>query len=58
MIKMHRQPQARNFMNAWAAALVVSMAWTAAAWAADCPRKGTLGTSRILRVDAATTHIR
>ena len=31
------------------------MAWTAAAQAADCPRKGTLGTSRILAVDAATT---
>jgi peptidoglycan/xylan/chitin deacetylase (PgdA/CDA1 family) len=55
MIKMRRQTRARNFMNAWAAALVVSMAWTAAAWAADCPRKGTLGTSRLLRVDAAST---
>jgi peptidoglycan/xylan/chitin deacetylase (PgdA/CDA1 family) len=42
-------------MNAWAAALVAAMAWTAAARAADCPRKGTLGTSRILHVDAATT---
>jgi peptidoglycan/xylan/chitin deacetylase (PgdA/CDA1 family) len=31
------------------------MAWSAAARAADCPRKGTLGTSRILHVDAATT---
>ena len=31
------------------------MAWTAAAQAADCPRKGTLGTSRVLAVDAATT---
>jgi peptidoglycan/xylan/chitin deacetylase (PgdA/CDA1 family) len=31
------------------------MAWTAAGRAADCPRKGTLGTSRVLRVDAATT---
>ena len=28
---------------------------TVAAQAADCPRKGTLGTSRILAVDAATT---
>jgi peptidoglycan/xylan/chitin deacetylase (PgdA/CDA1 family) len=35
--------------------LVASMAWTAAAQAADCPRKGTLGTSRILHVDAVTT---
>jgi peptidoglycan/xylan/chitin deacetylase (PgdA/CDA1 family) len=43
-------------MNLLRVTLVVSMAWTAAAaQAADCPRKGTLGTSRILRVDAATT---
>ena len=33
----------------------IAMAWTAAAQAADCPRKDTLGTSRILKVDAATT---
>jgi peptidoglycan/xylan/chitin deacetylase (PgdA/CDA1 family) len=31
------------------------MWWTAAAQAADCPRKGTLGTSRVLAVDAAAT---
>ena len=37
------------------ASLVVTTAWTAAAQAADCPRKDTLGTSRILKVDAATT---
>jgi peptidoglycan/xylan/chitin deacetylase (PgdA/CDA1 family) len=55
MIKMRRQNRARKFMNAWAAAVVVSMAGTLAASAADCPRKGTLGTSRILRVDAAAT---
>ena len=42
-------------MNALATALLASMAWTAVAKAADCPRKGTLGTSRILRVDAAST---
>ena len=35
--------------------LVASVAWTAAAQAADCPRAGTLGTSRILAVDAAVT---
>jgi peptidoglycan/xylan/chitin deacetylase (PgdA/CDA1 family) len=35
--------------------LVALMAWIAAAQAADCPREGTLGTSRILAVDAATT---
>ncbi len=42
-------------MNALATALLAAMAWTAAAKAADCPRTGTLGTSRILRVDAAAT---
>jgi peptidoglycan/xylan/chitin deacetylase (PgdA/CDA1 family) len=41
-------------MNALGAAFVACVAWTAAE-AADCPRKGTLGTSRILSVDAATT---
>src|SRR6202023_1969947 len=55
MIKIHRQKPARKVMNALGAALVVSMAWSAAAQAADCPRKGTLRTSRILHVDAATT---
>ena len=43
----------RKSMNVLGAALVTSLAWMAAA-AADCPRKGTLGTSRILEVDAAT----
>jgi len=38
-----------------AAGLAVTMAWMAAAQAADCPRKDALGTSRILKVDAATT---
>jgi peptidoglycan/xylan/chitin deacetylase (PgdA/CDA1 family) len=42
-------------MNGFGAALVALMAWTLVARAADCPRNGTLGTSRILRVDAATT---
>jgi peptidoglycan/xylan/chitin deacetylase (PgdA/CDA1 family) len=55
MIKIRRQKPARKVMNALGAALVVSMAWSAAAQAADCPRKGTLGTSRVLHVDAATT---
>jgi peptidoglycan/xylan/chitin deacetylase (PgdA/CDA1 family) len=36
-------------------AVVVSLAWIAAAHAADCPRKDALGTSRILSVDAAKT---
>jgi peptidoglycan/xylan/chitin deacetylase (PgdA/CDA1 family) len=42
-------------MNALVVALVVSMAWITATQAADCPREGALGTSRILSVDAATT---
>ena len=37
-------------------ALVASVAWTAAAQAADCPRAGALGTSRILEVDPAATQ--
>jgi peptidoglycan/xylan/chitin deacetylase (PgdA/CDA1 family) len=37
------------------ASLFVTVAWIAAAQAADCPRKDTLGTSRVLKVDAATT---
>jgi peptidoglycan/xylan/chitin deacetylase (PgdA/CDA1 family) len=46
---------ARKFINASTPALAALLAWTVAAEAADCPRKGTLGTSRILPVDAATT---
>jgi peptidoglycan/xylan/chitin deacetylase (PgdA/CDA1 family) len=42
-------------MNVLKAGVVVTMAWIAAAQAADCPRQGTLGTSRILSVEAATT---
>ncbi len=37
------------------ASLIVTLAWVAAATAADCPRQGTLGTSRILSVDAVAT---
>jgi peptidoglycan/xylan/chitin deacetylase (PgdA/CDA1 family) len=55
MIKMRRQNRARKFVKAWAAAVVVSIAGPLVASAADCPRKGALGTSRILRVDAAAT---
>jgi peptidoglycan/xylan/chitin deacetylase (PgdA/CDA1 family) len=36
-------------------AVVASVAWSAAAQAADCPRAGALGTSRILGVDPAAT---
>jgi peptidoglycan/xylan/chitin deacetylase (PgdA/CDA1 family) len=42
-------------MNALGVGLAAAMAWTHATQAADCPRKGTLGTSRIIGVDAATT---
>jgi len=55
MIKMCRQKRASKFMNLLGATLAASMAWTAAAKAADCPREGTLGTSRVLEVDAAAT---
>jgi hypothetical protein len=55
MINIRRQKRIWKFMHVLAAILVAAMAWTAAAQAADCPRKGTLGTSRILAVDAATT---
>jgi peptidoglycan/xylan/chitin deacetylase (PgdA/CDA1 family) len=55
MTNIRRLKWARKFINAPQAALVALIAWTAAAQAADCPRQGTLGTSRILKVDAATT---
>jgi peptidoglycan/xylan/chitin deacetylase (PgdA/CDA1 family) len=55
MINIRRQKPARKFMNRPAAVLVAAMISTVAAQAADCPRKGTLGTSRILAVDAATS---
>jgi peptidoglycan/xylan/chitin deacetylase (PgdA/CDA1 family) len=42
-------------MNLLKAALIASMVWATAAHAASCPRSGTLGTSRTLAVDAATT---
>ena len=42
-------------MNLLGATLAASLAWSAAAKAVDCPHKGTLGTSRVLEVDAATT---
>jgi peptidoglycan/xylan/chitin deacetylase (PgdA/CDA1 family) len=51
---MRRQQRARTRNPVWAAALLASMTWTATAEATDCPRPGTLGTSRILRVDAAS----
>jgi peptidoglycan/xylan/chitin deacetylase (PgdA/CDA1 family) len=53
MKNMRRQKMARRFVNA-PVAVLVSLAWMMPAQAAECPRKGTLGTSRILSVDAAT----
>jgi hypothetical protein len=55
MIKMCRQKRASKFMNLLGATLAASVAWATAAKATDCPRKGTLGTSRVLEVDAAAT---
>jgi peptidoglycan/xylan/chitin deacetylase (PgdA/CDA1 family) len=52
---MRRQKRARKFMNLPGAILAIAMTSAAAAQAADCPRKGTLGTSRVLSVDAAAT---
>jgi peptidoglycan/xylan/chitin deacetylase (PgdA/CDA1 family) len=52
---MRREISARKFMNAAMGGLVASIVVGAAAQAAECPRAGTLGTSRILKVDAATT---
>jgi peptidoglycan/xylan/chitin deacetylase (PgdA/CDA1 family) len=42
-------------IRAWAALIAVLIGLTAAARAADCPRPDTLGTARVLEVDAATT---
>ncbi len=55
MLNMYAQKPALKFANMLAAVVVASMVWMAAACAADCPRQGTLGTSRVLAVDAATT---
>src|SRR5271155_1038561 len=53
MTNIRRKKMARQFVAAPVAALLW-LAWMTQAQAADCPRKGTLGTSRILQVDAAT----
>jgi peptidoglycan/xylan/chitin deacetylase (PgdA/CDA1 family) len=50
----------RRLIKAPGAALVILLAWTLLAWtapaaaAADCPREGTLGTSRTMSVDAVS----
>jgi peptidoglycan/xylan/chitin deacetylase (PgdA/CDA1 family) len=51
---MRPQKPVRKVLNVLAAFLA-SATWTAAAAASDCPRKGALGTSRILAVDAVRT---
>jgi peptidoglycan/xylan/chitin deacetylase (PgdA/CDA1 family) len=48
-----RQPL-RRLIEAPGAALVILLVWTAPAAAADCPREGTLGTSRTMSVDAVS----
>jgi peptidoglycan/xylan/chitin deacetylase (PgdA/CDA1 family) len=55
MTNVPRQKRARDCFHLLAIATVTAMAWVAAARAADCPRPRVLGTSRILKVDAATT---
>jgi peptidoglycan/xylan/chitin deacetylase (PgdA/CDA1 family) len=54
MVNAPAQKTLLTFANMLAAFLVLSMGRMAAAEAA-CPRSGTLGTSRVLAVDAATT---
>lgn len=44
-----------GFSKAFYAAVAATVIWTAAAKAAECPRKDALGTSRVLRVDPATS---
>ena len=55
MKNMQRQTGPLKLIHALVAALVASMACTAAAGAAGCPRKDALNTARVLAVDAATT---
>jgi peptidoglycan/xylan/chitin deacetylase (PgdA/CDA1 family) len=55
MLNLYAQKPTRKFRSTLAAILVAAMPWTATTHAADCPRPGTLGTSRVLAVDAAAT---
>jgi len=52
---MRRRTRTRKFIGLLASAFLASIAQGASARAAQCPREGTLGISRILHVDAATT---
>jgi peptidoglycan/xylan/chitin deacetylase (PgdA/CDA1 family) len=55
MLNMHTRKTALKLANVLAVILAASIGSVAAAHAADCPRPGTFGTSRVLAVDAATT---
>src|ERR1700743_1235202 len=52
MPNMRRPETWPRLVRASLAALLLMAAWSAVAHAATCPRKGTLGTSRVLEVDA------
>jgi peptidoglycan/xylan/chitin deacetylase (PgdA/CDA1 family) len=54
MPKMCRHQWVRGLVQAVGAAILISLLTSAAVDAADCPRKGTLGTSRTLAVDAVS----
>jgi peptidoglycan/xylan/chitin deacetylase (PgdA/CDA1 family) len=54
MTNIRRRPRSLDYINVAATALAAWLALSAAAQSADCPRQGTLGTSRVLRVDPAT----
>jgi peptidoglycan/xylan/chitin deacetylase (PgdA/CDA1 family) len=54
MLKMRRRELPRNPIRASVLALAISLTPATLARAADCPRKDTLGTSRILAVDAVS----
>jgi peptidoglycan/xylan/chitin deacetylase (PgdA/CDA1 family) len=54
MLNMRWQRRVRRLIHALGAALAILLIWPALAGAADCPRQGTLGTSRVLAVDAVS----
>src|SRR5215468_6900232 len=54
MPKMRRFAPIRGLPGATGFALLMMFFWISMAQAASCPRKGTLGTSRLLEVDAAS----
>jgi len=54
MPKMRRLGTTRKLTRAPGGALLLSLLAITLAHAADCPRKGTLGTSRVLEVDAVS----